>query len=72
MTIATHTSNGKLAAYCGRSLPIQVLKSAGGFYLGTFVEDEGPFTRESIEYWPKREHAEDALKHGTWTQKRSV
>lgn len=70
MATATHI-NGKLAKFCGRGLPIQVLKSAAGFYTGTF-DDEGPFTRESIEYWPKREQADDALKQGTWTQKRSV
>lgn len=59
---------GKLAASCGFNLPLQVLQSAAGFYLGT-SESGMPFSRESNEYWPFRHEAETALENGTWTQK---
>ena len=53
--------------YCNRSLPLQVLESAAGHYIGTFNED-GPISRESVEYFPTREAAELALAEGSWTQ----
>lgn len=53
--------------YCGKRLPLKVLESAGGFYLGTF--SEGPFSRESVEYFETAEIAEQALRDGTWSQK---
>lgn len=59
---------GKLAAdYCGRELPLSVLQTRNGFYIGTF--DDGPCSRESCEYWSKREDAEMALITGRWTQR---
>lgn len=59
---------GKLAASCGFQLPLQVLQSAAGFYLGT-SEFGMPFSRESVEYWPSVDDASEALKTGKWTQK---
>ena len=59
---------GKLAASCGFHLPIQVMESAVGFYLGT--TDFGiPLSRESNEYWTSEEDAKKALQSGNWTQK---
>lgn len=59
---------GKLAASCGVQLPLEVLQSPAGFYIGT--SNKGmPFSRESVQYWPSEEAASDALKNGTWTQK---
>jgi len=55
--------------YCNLSLPLQVLNSAEGFYIGTFNED-GPISRESAEYFPTREGADQALTDGSWTQNR--
>lgn len=54
----------------GQRLPLQVLKSAGGFYLGT-ANESGPVSRESLEYWPTNEAAADALAGGQecWTQR---
>lgn len=52
----------------GQHLPIQVLKSAAGFYIGT-ADDDGPVSRESAEYWPTRQKAETALVRGDWTQR---
>lgn len=62
---------GKLAASCGFQLPLQVLPSAAGFYLGT-SELGMPFTRESVEYWPSADAADDALSNGKWTQKEDL
>lgn len=59
---------GKLAAKSGARLPLRVLKSAAGFYIGT-ISDEGPFSRESEEYWPTAEAAETALMSSCFTQR---
>lgn len=48
-------------------VPLQVCKSARGFYIGTW-NDEGPTSRESEEYWPQAELAQTALLNGQWTQ----
>lgn len=62
--------NGKLAhEFCNLTLPIQVLKSAAGFYIGTICNVEGPISRESVEYWTTKEKAESALQLGEWTQR---
>lgn len=45
---------------------LKVLQSAAGYYIGT-LDDEGfPGSRESVEYWTKKEDASTALKDGTW------
>ena len=59
---------GKLAASCGFNLPVQVMQSAAGYYLGT-SEFGMPFSRESVEYWPTAQEADNALTSGNWTQK---
>lgn len=60
---------GKLAKeFCGLTLPLQVLQSNAGFYLGT-TDEEGPVSRESLEYWPTYTEAEKALSTREWTQK---
>lgn len=60
-------ANGMLAMMIGRILPLQVLKSAAGYYIGT-ADDEGPCSRESCEYFPTRDRAAQALASGAWTQ----
>lgn len=63
-------TTGVLAAEVGMVLPLQVLQSRAGFYLGT--EHCGmPFSRESEEYWPTEAAARAAMKTGCWTQKES-
>lgn len=47
---------------------LEVCYCAAGFYLGT-VRDNQPFTRESVEYWPRRELASTALATGRWKQR---
>lgn len=64
--------HGKVAHDLGGfALPLTVLESVAGFYLGTRTV-EGPFTRESKEYWPTREAASTALEVGQWTQRLSL
>lgn len=75
-------NNGLIAEkYLNMQLPLQVLGSKAGFYIGTFLEldltlemDEmpdffGPASRESEEYFSTAEEAQDALDKGLWTQR---
>ncbi|WP_179207549.1 hypothetical protein [Escherichia coli] len=48
--------NGILAAQAGYTLPLQVLSSVRGYYIGTQC-DEGPVSRESVEYYRNHEQA---------------
>lgn len=69
MTPTTSCKAGELAfEICGKRLPLQVLSSAAGFYLGT-SDEMGPCSRESVEYWPTEVAAQGALDNGSWTQK---
>ena len=55
----------------GQELPLKVLNSAAGFYLGT-CDEEGPYSRESEEYWRTHDEAEAALDspdQTSWTQR---
>lgn len=55
---------------CGKQLPLQVLQSNAGFYIGTFDDKQGfNCSRESVQYWPTETSANEALKSGAWTQK---
>lgn len=66
---AQHIQFGHLASvYCAKQLPLQVLQSRAGFYIGT-LDEEGPCSRESQEYFCSRKAAEHALATGLWTQK---
>lgn len=63
---------GKLAMeICGLKLPLQVLHSPAGYYIGTMGEPDGyeeHISRES-EYWQTRGEAEQALATECWTQR---
>lgn len=65
--IATQRSGQLALIYCGKRLPLEVLKSRAGFYIGTSTDD-GPCSRESVEYWPTEGGASHALEIGEWTQ----
>jgi len=80
--MTTQIANGQLAEkFLDVQLPLQVLGSKAGFYIGTFLEldltlevDEmpeffGPVSRESEEYFSSAEEAQHALDNGLWTQK---
>jgi len=71
MQIQDQAPLGKLAAQFGYRLPLRVLSSAAGYYIGT-AQDEGPVTRESLEYFASREAADDAFAMGRWTQRDHV
>ena len=60
---------GQIASAYGVCQKVEVLESGEGFYIGT-REDDLPFSRESVEYYPSRATAERALVKGTWTQRR--
>lgn len=63
------SSTGLLAAeFAGLSLPLQVLRSGAGFYIGT-ANEMGSVSRESVEYFASAELAERALEQGTWSQR---
>ena len=63
------TPFGYLAALSnGPKLPLRVLKSCAGFYIGTSTDD-GPYSRESVEYWATESQAELALVENSWTQR---
>ena len=60
---------GQLAlTYCGKFLPLEVLHSAAGHYIGTTDED-GPVSRESVEYFRSQHAADHALTTGRWQQR---
>lgn len=62
------SSHGLLAHQDGGMiLPLQVLQTRAGFYIGTANKD-GPVSRESSEYWQNQSDAEQALVQSTWTQ----
>jgi hypothetical protein len=53
---------------CGKRLPLQVMQSNAGFYIGT--SDEGlPCSRESNEYYRTEAKAQVALRNSEWSQK---
>ena len=59
---------GALAKEFGdMKLPLEVLPSREGFYLGTQFEG-GPYSRESLEYWPTPDLAAQAMANGQWNQ----
>ncbi|HFH4040256.1 TPA: hypothetical protein ACGJ0Q_002748 [Pseudomonas aeruginosa] len=53
--------------YAGKRLPLEVLHSAAGHYIGT-RDIEGPVSRESTEYFRSSAEAQRALDRGGWTQ----
>ena len=60
---------GYLALACtGKRLPLQVRHSAAGHYIGTADED-GPVSRESVEYFRSHQAANHALTTGRWQQR---
>ena len=68
-----HAQTGYLARkFGGVSLPLQVLPSPVGYYLGTLDRDGAPYSQESEEYWKSREESEAALNDPcplAWTQR---
>lgn len=64
------TQYGQLAwDWCTKKLPLRVLRSAAGFYIGTADDQCGPCSRESSEYFLTEAQAAAALSTGNWTQR---
>jgi hypothetical protein len=61
---------GHLAqTFAAYELPLEILESAAGYYIGTCHLEQGPFSRESEEYFPSAQAARNALENGVWTQR---
>ena len=59
---------GQLARrWCKLELPLQVLQSNSGFYIGT-ADGDDPVSKESVEYFQTHAAAQQALQDGAWTQ----
>ncbi len=70
MSLQLKNQTGQLAeAWCKKILPLCVMKSYAGYYIGTVNEDGMPCSRESNEYFRSEANAQDALDTGSWTQK---
>jgi hypothetical protein len=66
---ARSESIGYLAlTYVGQRLPLQVCRSAAGYYIGA-VDGHGPVSRESVQYFRTNQEARDALATGLWQQR---
>ncbi|EMR0646294.1 hypothetical protein JJP89_08360 [Enterobacter hormaechei] len=65
---ASFGQSGHLALiHCGKFLPLEVLHSAAGHYIGT-RDTEGPVSRESCQYFRSYAAAQRALERGGWSQ----
>ena len=66
---ATAVRSGALAlAWTDKRLPLQVLRSAAGHYIGT-QDDVGLVLWYSVEYFPTHIAAQRALDTHAWTQR---
>lgn len=54
--------------WCSMKLPVSVLQSANGYYLGTSFNGM-PVSRESLEFYDSVNEAMKALDSGIWTQR---
>ena len=64
MTLVGETiATGASPQCCGKTLELKVLSSAAGYYIGTFCDKCGPYSRES-GYFPNRGAAQSALDSG--------
>lgn len=54
--------------YVGKRLSLQVRQSAAGYFIGT-ADDNGPVSRESVEYFRSYQAAEQVLSTGRWQQR---
>lgn len=66
---ASDLTYGKIASReCGMQYPLQVLRSAAGYYIGT-ADGFEPVSRESEEYYRSEDAAKQALELNLWTQR---
>ena len=69
LSVINTNVKGVLASRAGFDLPIRVLSSNAGYYVGTFSETHGPVSRES-QYFDKRIDAEEAFRNQNWIQRK--
>jgi hypothetical protein len=62
-------STGSSGVCCGKKLEIRVCKSAAGYYIGTTCPNCGPYSRESVLYWPMYDEAKAALESNNWKRR---
>ncbi len=55
------------ALYGDTSIPVQVCKSAGGYYIGRLNTEGDPYARDSVEYFSTALEAHEALITDDWT-----
>jgi len=56
----------------GKITPLIVMRSRHGYYLGRAEGSTGypmPYSRESVEYFARKEDAQQALDTSSWTQR---
>lgn len=56
----------------GKITPLIVMRSRHGYYLGRAEVSTGypmPYSRESVEYFARKEDAQQALDTSSWTQR---
>jgi hypothetical protein len=53
----------------GMDVPLVVLRSAAGYFIGAEDEDGSPLSRDSVEYYRAQEEATRALEEGSFTQR---
>lgn len=58
-----------LCDVCNQPMPIEVLHSAAGYYIGQECEIDGPYARLSQEYYKSHKVAQDALDNRTFTMR---
>ena len=66
--LSHHTQLSIKTAKAKGDVLLRVLRSAAGHYIGT-QDDEGPVSRESVEYFPTHLAAQRALDTHAWTQR---
>ncbi len=53
----------------GIDVPLVVLRSAAGYFIGAEDENGSPLSRDSAEYYRTHEEATRALEEGSFTQR---
>ena len=66
--MSQQASFGQLAlTYCGKFLPLEVLQSAAGPYIGT-RDTDGPVSRAALAAFRRYAAAQRDLERGGWSQ----
>lgn len=58
-----------LPSWAHPSLPVQVCRSAAGYYIGQLSKDGSPYSRLSAHYYQLSANAHEDLIFNTWIRK---